>query len=105
MPTPPPSIDGAARAGARRSVTRARATTTIATGREHATILPTNQHMSHPTNVMDEENGRVKKNASFLDLLKNDSQGAQTTLQFTDVRFSVKTKAGVKEILHGVSGA
>jgi len=25
---------------------------------------------------MDEENGRVKKNASFLDLLKNDSQGA-----------------------------
>jgi hypothetical protein len=61
--------------------------------------------MSHPTNAMDEENARVKKNASFLDLLKDDSQGAQTTLQFTDVRFSVKTKAGVKEILHGVSGA
>ena len=54
---------------------------------------------------MDEEAGRMKKTASFLDLLRGDSQGAVTTLQFTDVRFSVKTKTGVKEILHGVSGA
>jgi len=59
--------------------------------------------MSHPPNAMDEEVGRMKKIASLLDLLGHDA-GVATSLTFDKLRFSVKIKGGVKEILHGVKG-